>query len=190
MKFKNIIGHFKTVTKHKWLVLKFCIKAGEPLRGILHDLSKYSPTEFIESAKFYQQEKRSPIAKVKEVKGYSEAWLHHRGRNRHHLEYWYDDYEKNPPIIPFPYCVEMVCDKLAAGMIYQKDNWNQEFELKYWNNRDESRKYANPKVQDFVTEVFTEIAQKGIDRTLIKKNLKRIYEKHCKNFNTEGENRK
>ena len=47
MKIGNIFGHLKTITKHKWVVFKLSIKAGIPIRGLLHDLSKYSPTEFI-----------------------------------------------------------------------------------------------------------------------------------------------
>ena len=69
MKIKNIFGHLKTITKHKWVVFKLCIKAGIPIRGILHDLSKYSLTEFIESAKYYQGGKRSPIPVAREVQG-------------------------------------------------------------------------------------------------------------------------
>ena len=132
MKLSNIFGHLKTITKHKWIVFKLSIKAGIPIRGLLHDLSKYSLTEFIESAKYYQGGKRSPIAKAREIQNYSKAWLHHKGRNKHHLEYWYDFEMENPPIIPLKYAIEMVCDKLAASIVYEGKNWKKESELKYW----------------------------------------------------------
>ena len=48
---KKAIKHFNLITKHRWIVFKLCVKAGIPFRGLLHDLSKYSPTEFIESVK-------------------------------------------------------------------------------------------------------------------------------------------
>ena len=179
MKLSNIFGHLKTITTHKWIVFKLSIKAGVPLRGFLHDLSKYSWTELSESIKYYQGGKRSPITKAKEEKGYSLAWLHHRGRNKHHLEYWYDDTLKEQPIIPFKYCAEMICDKLAAGMVYQKDKWTKEFELEYWNTRERERIPANEKVKNFITEVFTEVSINGVDKTITKKNLKKIYDKNC-----------
>ena len=89
MKIKNIWGHFKTITIHKWLVMKNCFRIGLYRQGLLHDLSKYSWTEFSIGVRYYQGT-RSPNAAEREEKGYSEAWLHHKGRNRHHFEYWMD----------------------------------------------------------------------------------------------------
>ena len=81
--------HFKTITHHKWLVMQGCFKVGLYWQGITHDLSKYTPTEFWSGAKYFQGT-RSPNAAEREDKGYSEAWMHHKGRNRHHYEYWQD----------------------------------------------------------------------------------------------------
>ena len=105
---KNIIGHTKTVAKHKWIVFKLACRAGIPWRGFVHDLSKFSPTEFGESVKYYVGV-HSPITEAKKDKGYSEAWLHHKGRNKHHLEYWIDS-DANPvvPVIPYKYIVALV----------------------------------------------------------------------------------
>ena len=86
MLIKNIVKHFILITKHKYKVFILCTKAGIPVRGLLHDLSKYSPTEFFESVKYYNR-KNSPIANCKKENGYSKAWLHHFGRNKHHHEY-------------------------------------------------------------------------------------------------------
>ena len=103
MNIKNVIKHFVLITHHKWVVFKLCCKAGQPWRGFLHDFSKYSPTEFFESAKYYVGT-HSPITEARKDKGYSEAWLHHRGRNRHHAEYWIDNRAPNQtPIIPYKY---------------------------------------------------------------------------------------
>ncbi len=179
MKVKNVIGHFKTITKHKWEVFKLSIIAGIPIRGILHDLSKYSYTEFSESVKYYQNGKRSPIPVAREQQGYSLAWLHHKGRNKHHLEYWNDADAKEPPIIPFKYCEEMICDKLAAGITYNGKEWKKEFEIEYWNTRERDKIVANEKVKKFITEVFEEVSRDGINKTIKKKNLKRIYDKYC-----------
>lgn len=83
------IKHFKTITKHRHAVIRNCFKAGIPLQGLRHDLSKYLPSEFIPGAKFYQGT-RSPNEAEREKYGYSAAWLHHKGRNKHHFEYWTD----------------------------------------------------------------------------------------------------
>ena len=104
---KKAYKHFLTVTKHKYYVFRLSIKAGIPVRGFLHDFSKYSFTEFWESAKYYTDGKSSPITNCKRERGYSKAWLHHKGKNKHHHEYWYD-YETTDevPVIPYKYTVE------------------------------------------------------------------------------------
>ena len=179
MKIKNIIKQFKLITHHKWIVFKLCCKVGEPWRGLVHDLSKYSPTEFWESANYYVGN-HSPITEAKRDKGYSEAWLHHKGRNRHHVQYWTDyNAPEVHPIIPYPYAVEMICDKIAAGMVYQGKNWTKEFELTYWEEKEKNQLEMNPKIRDFTTAVLTEVAEQGIAQTLTKANMKRLYKKYC-----------
>lgn len=178
MKLKNAWKHFKLITCHKWVVFKLCCKVGQPWRGFFHDFSKYSPTEFIESAKYYVGT-YSPIIEAKRDIGYSKAWLHHKGRNRHHFEYWIDELSPNPtPIMPYPYAAEMICDKLAAGIIYEGKNWTKEFELSYWNQEKE-RQRMNEQMKKFVSEVFEQVAENGIDSTLTKKNIKYLYKKYC-----------
>ena len=83
----HILGHFKTITKHKILVAKGCFKVGLYCQGIMHDMSKYSPTEFIPGAKYYQGN-QSPNNIERRKYGISRAWLHHKGRNRSPLEYF------------------------------------------------------------------------------------------------------
>ena len=116
---KKFFGHLHTVNTHRFRVFKLCCRVGIPFQGLVHDLSKYSPVEFFEGVKYYQGN-YSPIRKCKQENGYSRAWLHHKGRNKHHYEYWYDYAASvETPIIPFKYFLEMVCDSLAAGMTYQ-----------------------------------------------------------------------
>ena len=179
MKIKNAINHFKLITHHKWVVFKLCCKVGEPWRGLLHDLSKYSLTEFGEGIKYYVGT-HSPITEARKDKGYSEAWLHHRGRNKHHIEYWEDHYSpQDTPIMPYHYAAEMICDKLAAGIVYEGKNWTKEFELSYWEQKEKEKLKINPKLRDFVTAVMTEVADKGLNETLTKKNIKQLYKKYC-----------
>ena len=76
--------HFLTITQHKLLVMQNCFRVGLFKQGLLHDLSKYSPAEFLTGVHYYQGD-RSPNAAEREEKGYSSAWLHHKGRNKHHF---------------------------------------------------------------------------------------------------------
>ena len=117
---KNLIGHFITITKHRHLVIKHCKKAGVFWQGLRHDLSKYSPTEFLPGIKHYTGQ-RSPNEGERAEKGYSLAWIHHKGRNRHHFEYWTDYTAEGISGIEMPakYVAEMFCDRLAASKVYR-----------------------------------------------------------------------
>lgn len=178
MYLKNIVGHFMVITRHKWVVFKLCCKVGQPWRGLVHDLSKYSPTEFWEGVKYFNG-KHSPITDAKKDKGYSQAWLHHKGRNKHHTDYWVDlSAPDKTPIIPYQYVAEMLCDKLAAGMVYKGKDWTKEYELDYWlNERDKT--LVNDQVEALITEFLTQVSKDGIDKVLTKKNVKALYKKYC-----------
>ena len=170
--------HFCTITRHKNLVLVGCFKIGLYKQGLLHDMSKYSPTEFWEGVKYFNG-KHSPITDCKKTEGYSKAWLHHKGRNKHHTDYWVDlSAPDKTPIIPYQYVAEMLCDKLAAGLIYKGKEWTKGYELEYWvNERDKT--LVNDQVENLITDFFTQVSQVGIDRALTKKNVKELYKKYC-----------
>lgn len=175
---KKIFKHLHLVNKHRWLVFKLSIKAGIPFRGLIHDLSKYSPTEFFESVKYYNGS-HSPILEAKKEQGYSKAWLHHKGKNKHHSEYWYDSQAPEPsPIMPYKYVAEMICDKLAAGIAYEGKNWTTLTEREYWE-RNKEKELANENIKNLLTEVFEQVSLYGIDKTITSKNLKSLYKKHC-----------
>ena len=119
------LKHFGTITKHKILVMKECFRVGLYRQGLLHDLSKYSWTEFRVGCKYYQGN-RSPNNAEREDKGFSSAWLHHKGRNRHHYEYWIDyGLDGSPELtgmkMPVRYVVEMFLDRIAASKVYKGD---------------------------------------------------------------------
>ena len=117
------LAHFHTITKHKILVMKECFRVGLYRQGLLHDLSKYSPSEFLIGCKYYQGD-RSPNNAEREDKGYSSAWLHHKGRNKHHYEYWIDYSLDGKHVLagmkmPVRYVVEMFLDRIAASKVYK-----------------------------------------------------------------------
>ena len=123
----HAIKHFRTITRHRHRVIAHCAKAGILWQGLRHDLSKYSPTEFIPGAKYYQGD-RSPNERERELFGASRAWLHHKGRNRHHYEYWIDYNPKTrspePVEMPLRFVIEMFCDRVAASKIYKGSDYN------------------------------------------------------------------
>lgn len=159
--------HFKTITHHRNLVLSGCFRVGLYWQGLTHDLSKYSWTEFHTGAKYYQGN-RSPNAAEREDKGYSEAWMHHKGRNRHHYEYWTDmsmvtkNYESLP--MPRKYLVEMVMDRRAACMTYQGENYRDDSALNYFN-RSLERERMHPQTRQELGYILTMLAEKGEKET-------------------------
>ena len=128
------LAHFKTITHHRHLVRKYCFAVGLYWRGLTHDLSKYSPTEFWRGAKYYQGS-FSPTQQERREQGYSLAWMHHKGRNRHHFEYWTDvspvtrQYE--PLEMPTEFFVEMCMDRIAASRTYLGDRYHSGAPLEY-----------------------------------------------------------
>ncbi len=155
--------HFVTITHHRLLVCQGCFRVGLYWQGLTHDLSKYSPTEFLVGAKYYQGS-RSPNAAEREEKGYSEAWMHHKGRNRHHYEYWTDldrvtkTYEPLP--MPRKYLVEMVMDRRAACMTYQGKDYRDDSALKYFYKSLE-RDRMHEQTRRELEYILTMLAEKG-----------------------------
>ena len=159
--------HFKTITKHRWLVRNGCFQVGLIWQGLTHDLSKYSITEFRTGALYYQGT-RSPNTAEREVKRYSEAWIHHKGRNRHHYEYWTDlnrqtrQYESVP--MPRKYLVEMVMDRRAACMVYQGQAYHPSSALEYFMKSLE-RELMHPQTRRELEYILTMLAEQGEKET-------------------------
>ncbi|MCM1466964.1 MAG: DUF5662 family protein [Alistipes sp.] len=135
---ERFMGHLKTITHHKMLVMKYCFRAGLYRQGLLHDLSKYMPSEFLAGVRYYQGY-RSPNNAQREIEGCSTAWLHHKGRNKHHYEYWIDYPGDNKEgvklagmLMPKKYVVEMFCDRIAASRTYKKEEYTDSSPLEYY----------------------------------------------------------
>lgn len=159
--------HFKTINKHRFLVMTGCFRVGLYWQGLTHDLSKYSPTEFLTGARYYQGT-RSPNAAEREDKGWSVAWMHHKGRNRHHYEYWTDmDIQTGHYVsVPMPrkYLVEMVMDRRAACMTYQGKAYTDKAPLEYFMKSKE-RQRMHPQLQQELEHILTMLQDQGEDQT-------------------------
>lgn len=178
----KFIKHFITITKHRHLVMRYCFKLGIGFQGLLHDLSKYSLSEFIPGAKYYQGT-RSPNDKEREVKGYSTAWMHHKGRNKHHVEYWVDiNRETNqyePVIMPLKYVKEMFADRVAATKIYKKKDYQDKDVLEYYLYREANLK-MHPVTAKTLEEWMVVLKEKGFKEAFkyVKKYKEKDYGKN------------
>lgn len=164
----NLIRHFNTINQHKWLVMKHCFRCGLYKQGLLHDLSKYSFTEFSRGVKYYQGY-RSPNIAEREANGVTMAWLHHKGRNKHHIEYWIDySIKKGEGMIgmemPLRYVAEMFCDRVAASKIYNKEQYNDKEPLKYYE-REREHYIIHPNTDQQIVELLTMLSVEGEEKT-------------------------
>jgi len=159
--------HFKTITRHRLIVMAGCFRVGLYWQGLIHDLSKYSPTEFWIGARYYQGI-RSPNAAEREEKGYSEAWMHHKGRNKHHYEYWTDMnrqtrcYESVP--MPRKYLTEQIMDRRAACIVYQGKAYHPGSAYEYFMKSRE-RELMHPQNRQELEYLLTMLRDKGEKET-------------------------
>lgn len=158
---KNMWYHLRTVQTHRKWVRHYCFKLGIPWQGITHDLSKYSPAEFFESAKYYCGN-RSPIDRCKEENGYSMAWFHHRGRNKHHYEYWCDNFDKGctTNLMPKKYFLELVADYLGAGHAYYGSKFTFTKEYEWWKNKRKNPLKMDERQLIMLDIIFRTLAEK------------------------------
>ena len=163
----SAIKHFITITKHRHAVIRHCKKAGILWQGLFHDLSKYLPSEFISGAKYYQGDK-SPNDKERRLFGYSSAWMHHKGRNRHHFEYWTDYSPETgvygPVKMPVNYVKEMFCDRLAASKIYQGDKYTDSHPIEYFE-RGRKNRLIHPETSDILEKLLIMVRDEGEEKT-------------------------
>lgn len=200
------VEHLKTITKHRKLVREGCFAVGLYKQGLMHDLSKFSPTEFIVGAKYYQGT-RSPNNAEREDRGYSSAWLHHKGRNKHHYEYWIDYSIHSAPkgmhgMLPSPmpirYIVEMLMDRIAACKVYNGDAYTTSSPLEYYNRGMEPAP-LHPKTQAFLELFLNMLEVWGEERTFefIRENIlsrEKVFDKKenlelCLNYCKRGQRR-
>ncbi len=164
----KFFSHLRTINRHKWLVMKHCFKAGLYKQGLLHDLSKYSPAEFFTGVKYYQGN-RSPNEAERLEKGYSAAWLHHKGRNKHHLEYWTDyapdgNHAMSGVKMPVKYVVEMFCDRVAASKTYRKELYTDRDPFDYYD-RSKDHYMLHPETRALLESLLVKLRDEGEDAT-------------------------
>lgn len=162
----HILEHLRTVNRHRHLVRKYCFRLGLYWQGLTHDLSKYSPTEFWRSAKYYQGY-RSPNDQERLVNGVSLSWLHHKGRNRHHFEYWTDYSMDGSGIsgveMPKKYVAEMFCDRLAASKVYRGQDFQPGDPYQFFQYGKKKRLLMHPATSELLETILIVLRDQGED---------------------------
>ena len=160
------IRHYKTIHHHKVLVRRYCFRCGLYWQGLTHDLSKLSPVEFLAGARYWQGT-CSPNNAQRKAEGYSAAWLHHKGRNKHHLEYWIDyspsgDHAMAGMRMPERYVAEMVCDRIAASKNYKGKDYTDYSPLEYYQGRKDNAR-MHPETAKLLEDYLTMLGEQGED---------------------------
>ena len=160
---RNFWGHLCTITKHRHMVIRHAWYCGIFWQGLRHDLSKYSPSEFWTGVRYFKGSK-SPNEGERETYGYSIAWMHHKGRNKHHFEYW-TDYDRvtrvmSPVKMPLCYVKEMFCDRVAASKVYQGEAYTNAHPLSYFH-RGKANRSIHPETSALLESWLTILAESG-----------------------------
>ncbi|MGN0072581.1 MAG: DUF5662 family protein [Coriobacteriales bacterium] len=163
-------GHLRTISRHKLEVGRLCFKLGLYRQGLVHDLSKFGPTEFAVGMRYFNGQ-RSPNDYERRDRGFSTAWLHHKGRNRHHFEYWMDIANREDRRIvgkPMPgrYVAEMLCDRIAACKVYQGSAYTQRSALEFFERNAEYNKLMHPQTRELLGQLLRTVAEEGEDAGL------------------------
>lgn len=172
MSFQGLCHHLKTVHNHRKLVRKICFKLGLYKQGLFHDMSKYSWAEMRIGAKYYRPDV-SPHVGEREEFGYSTAWLHHKGRNKHHLEYWidfaYDKENGSAKVLsgmrmPVRYVVEMFADRMAASKTYLAEKYTDASPWNYYAARREVH-LLHPDTRALLEKLLLTLKDEGEEAT-------------------------
>lgn len=180
---KKFFGHLSTVIKHKNAVFYHSIKLGIPYQGFMHDMSKFSYSEFSKGIKYYTNGKKSPNEGERMDNGYSKAWMHHKGKNKHHFEYWTDYSHTERKVAPvkmeYKYLLEMFCDRVAASKVYQGKNYTDLHPYEYFM-RGKDNRFIHQVTSDELENMLLMLKEKGEKYTFSylrknRKNLEKAY---------------
>ena len=138
---RGLLAYLAYVVRHKWYVSVECFKAGILWRGLMHDMSKFRPSEFFPYARYFynrdgtRRDRRDKSGYYKPTdsgdQAFDHAWFLHQKRNQHHWQWWIfpDDGPGYSPwkpgedtvyklkILPMSAAArkEMQCDWVGAG---------------------------------------------------------------------------
>jgi hypothetical protein len=136
MHFKGI-KHFCLVMRHRHQVIRNGFHLGIFFVALFHDFSKFTPSEFIPSVKYFKGTS-SPVQEQRNNEdGYSTIAVNHTSRNKHHWEHYIDIYKGQILVknIPYKYALEYVADMMSASKTYDKAHFSPDAVLTYFMNK-------------------------------------------------------
>lgn len=158
---RKYFEYFLYVVRHKWYVMMMCFRFKLYWRGIVHDMSKFLPSEFIPYANYFgclqDVSKGSPT----DIK-FQKAWKLHYNRNDHHPEGWFRhrasylyDY-MSPPFdlkdMSDSDLLEMIADWYGAGAAQGKRSPSDDVfrEVRKWYDQNHKKIKINNASRAFV----------------------------------------
>ena len=154
--------HLWVVIKHKHNVTKYASKLGIFWTGLFHDMTKFTPTEFGLSVKYFHGKKSPTIIERADNDNFSYLCVAHTGRNKHHWQYWvdYTRYEMVVNRIPYKHSLEYVADVLSASKVYNPKDFT--FMVAYNYFKEHSKTYLmHPATKEFILWCIKEINDFG-----------------------------
>jgi hypothetical protein len=165
------LKYLSYVLRHKWFVFVEACRLGIPWRGLVHDLSKFRPSEWMPYARYfygdYPEFKTMPTGLKWQYTGqtkedvdreFDAAWLRHQHRNPHHWQYWVlredDGGTRNLPM-PDAYRREMLADWRGAGRALGKPD------TQAWYERNKDKMLLHPETRAWIEEQLMEGGEAG-----------------------------
>ena len=158
------LKYLSYILRHKWFVFLACCKQGIVWRGIIHDWSKFLPSELFPYMDYFYGTMKSDINKGRDETGYYKptdtgdskfdyAWLLHQKRNKHHWQWWIlpeDGGGTKVFKIPEIYIKEMYCDWCGAGRAQGTPG------VKKWYDKNGSKMKMHPESRKRIEELINE----------------------------------
>ena len=160
MNFRKNINYLSYVLKHKRYVFLECCRLKIPWLGIVHDLSKFLPSEWIPYVNWFHTPNLVEDGAYKKFlkKQFDVAWLRHQNRNPHHWEFWVLRCNINelPVCLPMPdhYRKEMLADLHGTGLTKTGKN-----DTKEWYKEHGHKMILHPETRDWLEQQIQECTQ-------------------------------
>lgn len=162
------LKYLNYLLRHKWYVFLESIPEGIIWRGLLHDMSKFFPSQWFPYANYFYGKKGDDITKGRDETGYYKptdtgdkafdfAWLLHQKWNRHHWQWWIlPEDEGGVKILPMtePYLKEMICDWIGAGKAqghFSPKN-DKYFETRNWYRKNRNKMQLHPATREWIED--------------------------------------
>lgn len=163
----HLLRYLRYVLAHKWWVLVAGMRTKAPMwRLLIHDWSKFLPSEFGPYAVYFYGGDDGPMRSPQSADRFEVAWLKHVHRNDHHWQHWVTtrpDGTASAAVMPRAAVLEMLADWLGAGRA-QTGKWD----ATEWYLRNRNQMRLHPFTRVIVESVLLRLEESGRIRALLK----------------------